>query len=502
MKSCFSCLVIIFTITHMPLAAFAGKPVKHREPMKPQMENALLARQLAKTVHASSVIADMENPGRSDAVWSMDGIAELSFTKERAIDGEQSLRVHSPYRNEEFIRKTTEENGYFNAGSGSGSSARLTFNTPRDWSAFNRVSAWIYVDPRNQRTYVARIGFTCEDAPRHATSPRSAVILQNLKPGTWNHVVWEIANLKRDRVTNISFGLTHRGSDNGDHGGFEIYDIDRIELQKVDAEKYEGWEVAEGRIAFNHIGYKPEQVKIAVAGGTGAVEFELIDPASGETVLIRPVKEIRNERGSFEVMEFTDFRREGKYCIKIGPVKSRTFIIADTLWWQPIHKCINGFYGLRCGFDLPGIHDECHRDWQGTHDGVTKIINGGWHDAGDLSQGSFRTGMAIYSMLDIVEQLSLRKSDPELEKIVLDEALWGLDWLLKTRFGNGYRMTWSMMRIYTDGIVGNDDDVRVPAQNDPWENFLASAVESRAYEVLQNRNSAVASRSLTTTIKN
>ena len=114
------------------------------------------------------------------------------------------------------------------------------------------------------------------------------------------------------------------------------------------------------------------------------------------------------------------------------------------------------FTGLRCGFDLPGIHDECHRDWQGTHNRETKIINGGWHDAGDLSQGSFRTGMAIYSMLDIIEQLAVRNLDPELEKTVLDEALWGMDWLLKTRFGDGFRMTWSMMRIYTDGIIGND----------------------------------------------
>lgn len=465
--------------------------------MKPQMENSLRARHLAKSVYESKLIADMENPDRADASWSMDGIAEMSFSAERSKNGTQSLRVVSPYRNEEFIRKTTEENGYFNAGSGTSSSAELTFAEPQDWRDFNRISLWIYPHRRQQRTYVVRMGFNCKGAPRHATSPRAALIIQNLEPGKWNHVVWEIANLTRDRVIRLSLSFSHRGSDNGKHDGSETYDIDFIELQRVDAEQYEGWEVAPGRIAFHHSGYKPEQVKTAVTSGSNIAEFELVNANTDETIITRSVDRVRNSRGSFAVMDFSDVRAEGKYYLRVGDVTSRPFVIADTLWRQPIYKCINGFYGLRCGYDIPGIHDECHRDWQGTHNGETKIINGGWHDAGDLSQGSFRTVPAIYAMLDIVHQLKERNLDPQLVQRVLDEALWGLDWLLKTRFRDGYRLTWSMMRIYTDGIVGNYDDVKVPAQNVPWENFLASAVESRAYEVLKNENPSLAERSLT-----
>ncbi len=138
---------------------------------------------------------------------------------------------------------------------------------------------------------------------------------------------------------------------------------------------------------------------------------------------------------------------------------------------------------------------------QGIHNGERKIINGGWHDAGDLSQGSFRTGMAVYAMLDIVDQLRLRNMDPELEERVLEEALWGLDWLLKTRFGDGYRITWSTMRIYTDCEIGTIDDVVTPARNTPWENFLAAAVETRAYSTLKERNPALAARSLAAAIE-
>jgi hypothetical protein len=41
---------------------------------------------------------------------------------------------------------------------------------------------------------------------------------------------------------------------------------------------------------------------------------------------------------------------------------------------------------------------------------------------------------------------------------MLEEAKWGLDWLLKTRFGDGYRVYWATMDFWTDGIIGTADD--------------------------------------------
>ena len=99
-------------------------------------------------------------------------------------------------------------------------------------------------------------------------------------------------------------------------------------------------------------------------------------------------------------------------------------------------------------------------------------------------------------MMRIVDQLDRRNTDKELGDAIVAEALWGLDWLLKTRFGNGYRTTWNTIRIYTDGIIGTIDDVVTPAQNDPFENFLASAVEAFSYSVLQRRNHNVAKECL------
>ena len=41
---------------------------------------------------------------------------------------------------------------------------------------------------------------------------------------------------------------------------------------------------------------------------------------------------------------------------------------------------------------------------------------------------------------------------------LMEEALWGMDYVMKTRLGDGYRaQTWGT-NLWTDGKVGTDDD--------------------------------------------
>jgi hypothetical protein len=94
--------------------------------------------------------------------------------------------------------------------------------------------------------------------------------------------------------------------------------------------------------------------------------------------------------------------------------------------------------------------------------------------------------MAVYAMLQIYDQLRHRHVRPELQNRVLEEAQWGLDWLLKTRFSKGYRITWALGRIYTDNKVGTIDDMVVPAQHVAYENFLFAAVAGYASRVLKD----------------
>ena len=85
----------------------------------------------------------------------------------------------------------------------------------------------------------------------------------------------------------------------------------------------------------------------------------------------------------------------------------------------------------------------------------------------------------------MADVLSARGDDPELLARVLEEARWGLDWVLKTRFGDGFRNGGSAISRKTNGIIGDDDDVTATARNTADVNFCAASVEALAGRVLK-----------------
>jgi hypothetical protein len=78
----------------------------------------------------------------------------------------------------------------------------------------------------------------------------------------------------------------------------------------------------------------------------------------------------------------------------------------------------------------------------------------------------------------------------------VEEARWGLDWILKTRFGDGFRINWASMDYWTDGVIGTPDDTFAQAGNSPFENYLAAAAEALAAQVLKDADAALAEKCL------
>jgi hypothetical protein len=448
-------------------------------PLPVPEQNSLMFRWEKKPVQKTSMIDDME----SGTGWQVTGIGEMSYTKERARDGIQSLRFRTSLRDEEHYRTNRSAWNSFNGSQGGVSSVWLQFDTPRDWSAFNRLSFWVYVHPTTLPAYCLHLTIENEGTIYNATCPGKEHFIQDLKPGIWNHVLFEIPHLKRDRVTSIAINQMLTGH-TPEEDGIVTYDIDRLELQLVEADQYHGWNVSPGKFAFSHIGYRPGDPKIALVGEGGGDNFQLIDQ-EGRVVFMHDVKDIESRNGKFRQLDFSGFSKEGIYRLLCGPLESDPFPVSENIWLQPVFKAINFYFCERCGFSVPGIHTECHRDWQGFRGDVKKIINGGWHDAGDLSQGSWRTAMTVFAMMRNMEALEERKDATGLADLIRTEMKWGLAWLLKTRFGDGFHMSFSVMRIYTDNQVGTIDDVVSPADNVPWENFLAAAVECKAAMMLQ-----------------
>jgi hypothetical protein len=448
-------------------------------PLQPDESQSLMARWKTKPVHDSRLIDGMEKDGQ----WTVGGPGTMEYTTERAKDGVRSLRFQTSLRDEDYLSNHRGPNNSFNGSQGGNASVTLHFAQPQDWIAFNRISLWVYVNPTKMHTYCIRLTFHCDGVKTNPTAPRASDYVADLKPGQWNLVLWEIANLPRDKVSSFAIHQTLRGY-GPDEDGKVSYDFDQLELQKVDADVYEGWQVDPRMIAYCQAGYRPLEPKVALTADTGDGRFEVLRADDDAVVLKGGATRMHNERGDFRRLDFSELRKPGTYCLRMGSLKTEPFEIGDDIWTEPMLKGVNFFFCERCGFAVPGIHGVCHEDWQEIHDGVKKPINGGWHDAGDLSQGTWRTAMGVYAMTEIVGQLRVRGSQPALQERVVDELSWGLKWLLKTRYGDGFRSSWSTMRIYTDNKIGTVDDVIAAARNLPWENFVSAAAEVRASRLL------------------
>jgi len=459
-------------------------------PLEVPEPNALMTKWEQKNVIKSRLIDDFE----AEKNWQLSGIGEMSYTKERSYDGSQSLRFRTSLRDEEYYRKNRSEWDSFNGRQGGQTFVQLDFEEPQDWTSFNRISFWMYVHPTSMPTYCIYLKLNCRDAVQNATTYNGiSHFVQDLKPGEWNHVMFEIPHLKRDKVIRFTIFQMLRGH-NPEEEGIVTYDIDQLEIQQVESDQYEGWEVEKDKFSYSHIGYLPGGSKIAMAGLDAGDKFQLLD-SKNQVVYTNEVGVVRNKQGMFRLLDFSTFSKKGIFHLQYGTKVSDPFPIDDDIWISPLFKTINFFFCQRCGYHVPGVHLECHKDWQGFYGETKKIINGGWHDAGDLSQGSWRTAMSTLAMMMNLEKLENQSEFDELTDRIRNEIAWGVEWLLRTRFGDGYHMSFSVMRIYTDNEVGTIDDVVSPAKNIPWENYLAAAVQCKAADVLKNTHPELAHES-------
>ena len=205
-----------------------------------------------------------------------------------------------------------------------------------------------------------------------------------------------------------------------------------------------------GVIRINQLGYFPDARKIAVFLSDGHVTvdyFRLISSLSGETVF-EAVPEKANaliwgQQTAYR-LDFSSFRESGGFYIQMDDVVSPAFRVAWDIYEGTADFPLNYMRQQRCGFN-PFFNDSCH-----VHDGVivdhpTRSgeqidVTGGWHDASDYLQYVTTSANAVYQMLFAWEQHPEAFGDQFLANglpggnglpDILDEARWGLEWLLK-----------------------------------------------------------------------
>jgi len=203
-------------------------------------------------------------------------------------------------------------------------------------------------------------------------------------------------------------------------------------------------------IRINLIGYQQESKKVAVwVSKTAKVpeSFQIIDKRSKKVVYTLKKLKCFGEYGPFKNscrLDFSEFKKAGHFLIRTGDVYSPELIINEQVYRHTADFALRHLRQQRSGFN-PYLKDSCH-----TKDGYTMYgpmpdsthidASGGWHDASDYLQYASTSANATYHLLaayrDFPAVFEDRHQANGLEGIngqadVLDEAKWGLDWLLK-----------------------------------------------------------------------
>ncbi len=203
-------------------------------------------------------------------------------------------------------------------------------------------------------------------------------------------------------------------------------------------------------IRINQLGYRNEGIKVAVwcaLEKKRVRKFELVDVSNGKVVYSAVAGKDFGSYGPFEStyrLDFSTFNKSGDYYLRSGKAVSPHFRIGTNVYSGTADFCLQYMRQQRTGFN-PFLRDSCH-----TRDGYTLYgpmpdstyidVVGGWHDASDYLQYSTTSANATYHLLMAYRDFPAAFRDEKLSngtegqngtKDVLDEAKWGLDWLLK-----------------------------------------------------------------------
>jgi len=427
-----------------------------RTVMKPDLEDAGLTRWYKKEALKTRplpLVSDFETLRNR-------GPGTLQIDRDITISGNGSIRIDSPTS---LDRKSSSNRAYASAG----------FIRPlenEDIREYNRFSVWIYVDAPGIYTMFASFTLYNNGEKIMPVPGRfEGQHFENVYTGQWQRVVWEIPDLYRDCVTGFEVSVLLAGTPVGGSETMHVF-VDDMCLETVEAENSRGFNLRRDGIAYSHSGYKTGALKQAVVQNVNTCAFDLQNE-KGKVVFSGKGKLQKN---GFVVLDFSDFDTPGFYTIAIANIRSKPFSIGDHAYLATAWRNLNFFYGQRCGYDQQGLHQECHLDVFCFHpDGRCLSLAGGWHDAADLTQDLANTTESVIALLELAD--AVREKENVLYERLLEEARWGLNWVMRTRFGDGYRNGGLIVGIWTQNIRGDKDDMQSTARKTAWDNLMGAS---------------------------
>jgi peptidoglycan/xylan/chitin deacetylase (PgdA/CDA1 family) len=204
-------------------------------------------------------------------------------------------------------------------------------------------------------------------------------------------------------------------------------------------------------IRINQLGYLPNAIKVAVLGSKDDISissFSIHDAKTGEEIQTLSTIESKGKYGPFSSsfrLDFSEFSEEGAYFIIANGVQSPVFPIHEEVYDKAADFLLKYMRQQRCGYN-PYLKDSCHTTdgfiiyHPDKPDGTPIDVVGGWHDATDYLQYLPTSANAVFQLLFSYRENPEAFSDEHLSNgnpgkngipDVIDEAKFGMDWLLK-----------------------------------------------------------------------
>ena len=206
---------------------------------------------------------------------------------------------------------------------------------------------------------------------------------------------------------------------------------------------------AESWIRVNQMGYLPKDIKVAVMimeQPEDVKSFKVTNVTTGKSVKIKTVKNMGAQQpfGATARLDFSEITEPGTYVIEAGTAKSREFKVGKDVYAGANEVPLRYMRQQRCGYN-PFLDDSCHTHdgclvLSGANDGKKVDVTGGWHDASDYLQYLTTSANAVYQMLFAYvknpsvwadEYLANGRRGKNNVPDILDEARWGLEWMVK-----------------------------------------------------------------------
>jgi hypothetical protein len=268
--------------------------------------------------------------------------------------------------------------------------------------------------------------------------------------------------------------------------------------------------VAQVRVLVDQVGYETQAPKQAIVEGGGQDDpqrFALIDADTGKTVLEADVKPAGKvdawDDRVFWTADFSAWKTAGHYLLRVhtarGDASSCEFDVSDDILERDtLSNVVFYFKGQRA----TGLFDDADRHLKlpGTTDQFADV-HGGWYDAtGDYgihlshqNPTSYfnpqQVPLADWSLLKSYQALVARGDDnfSEYERRMLDEGLYGADYLVRIKRPNGsFFETISAPgkgKLAKDRVIGNPNwktQIKLKATDSTEQ--IATADGPHAYE--------------------